>query len=124
MVPEAITSEVKFDPRRRFQVWSYRVGHSQLLVRSNPEDGLETRIELLFKSVASVLLPTVMLGLTVRVASNDEELPPWADAHEGRKVYSVGFSGGDGFIVAGAAFVSEDALDYSAPSAFAESLGE
>src|SRR5690349_18618875 len=108
MDPEPINSEVEFDPGRRFQIWSYRVGHSQLLLRSNPEEGFYSRIELLFKGVAAVHLPTVMSGLIVQVLKRGHRgLPPWADAHDGREVYAVAFSGGEGYVVAGAAFMSE-----------------
>jgi hypothetical protein len=120
---EPITTEIEFPSARLFQVWTYRVGHSQLLLRSNREEGLGTRIELLFKSVSAVNLPTAMSELAVRVLEGEDAAPQWADA-EARTVYAVTFAGGEGYVIAGAALASEDSLDYADPSAFADSLGE
>ena len=121
--PSPVT-DVAFDAGRLFQVWSYRVGHSQLVLRSNRDAEYPTRVELLFKSVSAVHLPTAMSALAVRVLQTDAELPEWAGPQDGRNVYAIQFSGGRGYVVAGAAFVAEDALDFTAPSPFAGSLGE
>lgn len=87
---EPITTEIEFPSNRLFQLWAYRVGHSQLLLRSNPDERSETRIELLFRSVSSLHLPTAMSGLTVRVLEDTNSGPPWV-VKGVDTVYSVSF---------------------------------
>jgi hypothetical protein len=48
---------------RRFQTWLYTASHSQLLLRSNPPAEGEERIEVLFKGVPWMDLPTRLDGL-------------------------------------------------------------
>ena len=55
----------KYDSKRGFQMWLYEVGHSQLLLRSVKDDAHSTRVDILFKSVDSLHLPTNMVGLTI-----------------------------------------------------------
>lgn len=57
---------------RKFQVWSYSVSHAQLLIRS-PKDGQNsTQVDVLFKNVSGVLLPTLFDGLTITEATCSE----------------------------------------------------
>jgi hypothetical protein len=67
---------IEFESRRAFRVWRYSVSHSQLLLRSNRNDQIplsnnrfgehSTRIEVLFKGVKSMEVPTSMKGLDIR----------------------------------------------------------
>jgi len=61
-MPEPLDS---FTSDRHFQLWRYTVGHGQLLLRSNPDAVRATRVEVLFKGVDRVDLPTSFDGLTV-----------------------------------------------------------
>ena len=82
------TDIMKFS--RRFQMWAYTVGHGQLLLRSPKATDLPTRIDVLFKNVAAVCLPTILDGLIVSEPTEGEktELPDACDPSwlEGRKV--------------------------------------
>ena len=49
---------------RRFQIWLYSVSHGQLLLRSNRSGEFSTRIDVLFKNVAAIELPTAFDGLS------------------------------------------------------------
>ena len=96
-----------------------------MLLRSNKENVHASRIELLFKNVGSFHLATLVSALEVRVVSLTE-----AEArvgkilvapHHNQKVYLVRSAEGDGYVVAGAAFISEDTLEYFDPTGFSGS---
>lgn len=57
---------------RKFQVWSYSVSHAQLLIRSTKDEQHPTQVDVLFKNVSGVLLPTLFDGLTVTEATCPE----------------------------------------------------
>jgi len=105
---------------RRFQVWHYTVGHSRLLLRSPKTETLQTRVDVLFKNVAAINLPTLMDGITVELANEDT-----AQAIAGRsgswslgdrKVFIIRGNNYEGFVVAGSMVQAEDTLEYDAPS--------
>jgi hypothetical protein len=50
------------DSDRKFQVWKYTVGHSQLLLRSTKSPDCSTRIDVLFKGVSEFHLPASFVG--------------------------------------------------------------
>ena len=58
--------------RRRFQLWDYNVSHRQVLLRS-PGIGNDPNIDLIFKNVRYLQLPTDFDGLEV-VAATEEEV--------------------------------------------------
>jgi hypothetical protein len=60
--------------QRRFQIWIYSVSHGQMLLRSTRSDGLDTSVDVLFKDIAALQLPTAFDGLLITEASNDELL--------------------------------------------------
>lgn len=116
---------MKFDAKRferRFQVWLYTVGHSQLLLRSPKTGSLSTRVDVLFKNVAAIQIPTLFDNLTITEATKDEtialhpQLGSWA--FEERKVFIINGAGFLGYVVAGAWFWHEDGLEYNDPSHF------
>jgi hypothetical protein len=57
---------------RKFQVWSYSVSHAQLLIRSTKNSQYPTQVDVLFKNVNGVLLPTFFDGLTITEAACSE----------------------------------------------------
>lgn len=98
-------TEFRFSSARTFQVWRYVVSHKQLLLRSNKEQGRHTtRVEVYFKNVRSMDVPTTMVGLTVE---------PLGDG-------SFKLSGVDwvGSVEAGGAWAVEDDGEYGDASTF------
>jgi len=105
-------------------------GHSQLLIRAPRHVGLlhapfPTRIDVLFKAVAFVQLPTVMHGFSLAtVDPQDASIKsPEAARSAGinSEIFSVRGSDYAGYVVAEAAFICEDeADDVNAPSALTQ----
>ena len=106
---------------RTFQVWSYSVSHSQLLLRSNRTGGLGTRAEVLFKGVDAFELQTVNRGLDISELPI-EQAPTYVkdllkDEDELRcRVYGGHSDGFTGYVVAIAVFHVEDHGEYFTPS--------
>lgn len=103
-------------------MWTYTVGHGQLLLRSPKGLGVSTRIDVLFKNVAAIHLPTILDGLAVSEATEDEksELRTQVDLSRltGRKVFVVKGSGFTGYVIAGVVAWYEDEREYHEPSHF------
>jgi hypothetical protein len=114
------TNVVNFS--RRFQIWNYTVGHSELLLRSTKTSGVVTRVDVFFKNVAAIHLPTILDGLSVSEASAEEtaELHIQVDPSrlEGRKVFAVRGSNFTGYVIAGVIAWHEDEREYHEPSRF------
>lgn len=92
----------------RFQWWSYTVSHGQLLLRSTPSTTRATQVDVLFKDVSSVSLPTTSDDLEVFDGEGmGLPLPLPVGPIEGRKMLVVRGRGVDGHVVAGAAFHRE-----------------
>ncbi len=97
---------------RHFQIWIYTVSHSQLLLRSNRSNERPTRVDILFKNVGHLDLPTVFDSLAITELSDAEirethaKLDPVIRLH--RKVFAVRGSGFSGLVVAGAVSWHED----------------
>lgn len=106
--------------QRRFQVWHYTVSHGQLLLRSSKDESHPTRVDVLFKSVKSMHLPTLMEDMRVIEASPEEAAEITSDLGGwtllGERVFLVQGSGFNGFVVAHIAMYVEDTDDYDAPS--------
>lgn len=64
------TKTVKFD--RQFQVWKYQVGHGRLLLRSPKNNINKSRIDLLFKNVTYIGIPTAFETMLVEIADDME----------------------------------------------------
>src|ERR1035437_5423461 len=62
-------TELRNFPGRRFQVWEYSVGHKQLLLRSTKDVDHPTRVEIAFKDVRAMQIPTVIDELSIAVAN-------------------------------------------------------
>lgn len=102
--------------QRGFQVWRYLVSHRQLLLRSNKGEDNDTRVEVLFKNVTAINLPTHLDGLTIEEPSDGDEQRLAIDFHPvlepGQRIYRVRGLTYNGHIIAGAVFTAEDTGDY------------
>lgn len=92
--------------KRSFRLWHYRASHRQLVIRSLHTESYPTQVDILFKNVQAVHLPTEMIGFIVRKAGADEALTiqdsagvgHFADEH----VFVVDGDGYRGFVIASA----------------------
>lgn len=96
-----------FESDRRFQVWLYSVSHAQLLLRSVKTAAFASRIDILFKAVELMDIPTAFNGLQIERSGGS---------------YRLSGEGWQGRVVAAACFAAEDQGEYHDPSAFADSL--
>ena len=115
---------IAFD--RRFQVWSYTVSHKQLLLRSTKTETAATRIDVLFKNVARINLPTLVDQLVIAALEREEYpegLNVGAQTMLERNVYSVCGRDWDGYIVAGTVVWAEDDHDFHHPSSLLQLPG-
>jgi hypothetical protein len=106
---------------RGFQVWEYTVSHAQLLLRSVRDELNSTRVDVLFKNVGFLALPTSMTVEAIEEVPDDElgsvsGLPAEA-VSGGRKVFRLRSQPGDGLVVAGAMVSAEDEREFHEPSA-------
>jgi len=106
-----------FSSDRSFQLWRYTVSHSQLLLRSNKTDTETKRVEVLFKGVDLVTIPTTLDGLVI-TENPLEALPD--DEFQGVKVdssfhryFHIKTNKTNGVILACAVFFAEDDGDYA-----------
>ncbi|MGW5850406.1 hypothetical protein ACWFQ8_21075 [Streptomyces sp. NPDC055254] len=104
-------------------MFTYIIGHSQLLLRGNQDDeqGLSTTLEVLFKNVSALSVREHYPSLTIRDASCEEEAElreavtgPWYDA----RAFVLGERLLGGFVVAGAVCWGES----SAPETYSSFL--
>jgi hypothetical protein len=102
--------------QRPFQIWLYSVTHSQLLLRSNRSNEQTTRVDILFKDIAAMELPTVFDGLSAATASEAEtfglDIQLGSKPIQDRNVFVVRGSNFVGYVVAGAVFWHEDEGQY------------
>jgi hypothetical protein len=98
-------------PLRRFQLWRFEIGHSQLLFRSVKTDDERDRIDVLFKSVDRIDCPAAFTGLVVSTDGGDPAK------------FTLATQEGEFKILAGAVFHAVDGGEYFDPSPFAASLG-
>lgn len=118
MFPKAFT--------RSFSVWRYVIGHGQLLLRSPKTEELSTRVDVGFKDVDYIQLPTLMTTLAIRVGSLGdlpEDLRKVVDLRD-KHVYVLDASGVKGLVVAGNAAWREDDGEYYQPSTVLPSIIE
>lgn len=59
-------------PDRTFQLWDYNVGHQRMLLRSPKNGSNRLNVDLKFYGVSYVSLPTLLRGVSVREATEDE----------------------------------------------------
>ena len=92
---------------RTFQVWAYSVSHQSLLLRSTRENPHPTRVDVLFKGVARLSLPTTLTELAIQQA--DETT---GDQDQPTTRWAIAGSGEHGFVDALSAFIHEDELEF------------
>jgi hypothetical protein len=113
----AIISSTRF-----FQLWSYSVSHGELLFRSTKSTEFSTRIDVFFKGVKEVHLPTTSDGLSVTEGSDTDirKLSPLRQSPFGEDVKLFTVEGADfvGYVAALVALSHEDNGEYNEPSFF------
>lgn len=119
MATQIINSE------RRFQIWKYTVGHTQMLLRSTKSPDFPTRIDVFFKGVEAFHMPTVFTRLSIAEASATEirklcSLRRAASFGETTKVFKVQGSDFLGYVAASIVVCHEDRGEYDEPSFFAK----
>jgi hypothetical protein len=116
----------KYSYERDFQVWLYTVSHAQLLLRSTRSSEHGTRVDILFKDVQAVQLPTTLRGLKMVVMSRPDAIETskrmGVNLRGNHSVFLLRGSNYEGFVIAGGAFTHEDEGEYFDPSYFADSL--
>lgn len=105
---------------RRFQLWSYSVSHSVLLLRSNIRPGIDSRVDLMFRAVTAMKLRNRYEDLEIdvvplaQICEADQEL---IGDLRGRFIFRMREAQGHpGFVVAGSMYLSEDSLSDSDPN--------
>lgn len=106
-----------FSSAREFRLWLYTVGHKTLLLRSVKNASASTRIDLVFKPVERLSLPTTLDGIDLRIIPMSA-LPP--STHESTNRTAFSLSGGtlDSWIVSETWAWHEDDGEYGDPSYF------
>ena len=86
----------------RFQWWSYTVSHGQLLLRSTSSSKRSTQVDVLFKDVVAVELPTSFDNIEVLEAETTDEPSRVALPSGGRKRFLIRGRDVNGYVIAGA----------------------
>jgi hypothetical protein len=115
-------SERLFTLSRVFRAWLYSVSHSTLLLRSIKEPGVPTRIDVIFKPVRYLRIPTTIDGLELHLVEPGEidgeltaSIGP-VDAKD--KLFALAGPTGRWWIVGGVVAWHEDDGSDFAPSHF------
>jgi len=109
-------SQANFRYKGRFQWWAYTVSHGQLLLRSTKSPERPTQVDILFKDVGAVCMPTAIVDPQV-TEGGPQDVPGIHQLEsEGRRIFLIRGSGGQGYIVAGSAFSDEGDHDFHDPS--------
>lgn len=93
----------------RFQWWSYTASHAQLLLRRTKTPERPTQVDVLFKDVELVNLPTTVDDLEVEEVSQEHDTTPKT---RGVKVFGVRGRGVQGQVIAGAVVHEEADRNY------------
>ena len=103
--------------KRPFQLWAYTVGHSQLLLRSPKDAANATRVDVLFKAVVLMKVPSLFAELTI--VETDAQAVGVSPALAGdRRVWLLSGAGVDAFVIADVMAIHEDDAEYWEPSNF------
>jgi hypothetical protein len=110
---------------RRFQIWKYTVGHTQMLLRSTKSPDFPTRIDVFFKGVEAFHMPTIFTGLSIAEASEEEirtlcSLRQSPSFGKSTKVFKVQGSDFLGYVAALIVVCHEDGGEYDDPSFFSK----
>jgi hypothetical protein len=110
-----------YESPRRFEVQAWGTGHCGLVLRSNPEGGQRSRIEVWFKPAYAVCLPSVLLGMQIASGAANEltirtvlgkPIEPWEE------LFTVRSGESTGWVLAGGLHGREDYRDSEATSMF------
>lgn len=116
------TSEQLFVSSRTFRVWLYTVSHSILLLRSVKGEQHRTRLDLLFKPVSRMSIPTSLEGVDVRALAEDnlpsEMAATLAACRPGSRLFSLSGESLRSWVVSGVVAWHEDDGDDNVPSYF------
>ena len=99
---------------RRFQIWDYNVGHSQMLLRSPISDAAETNIDIVFLGVEYLGIPSKLVGVGLMPAERNhaKKIERLMGRPIDRRSIHVLISGGKEYLlVAAGYFVSRNHLD-------------
>jgi hypothetical protein len=105
--------------KRTFQIWSYSVSHSVLLLRSPQTATTPTRIDLMFRAVQEMRLRSRMEDIEIRTPQTEMTSGTFVDVRisGGRSLFVVSTADPScGFVVANSLYMSEDDLSYGEPS--------
>ena len=114
-----------FNSERLFEVWQYSVSHRQLLLRSNKSNLAPTRIEVLFKDIAFMMIVPTLKGLAITACEpGKENLPAYLNIAGAKKgLYRIDAEGFVGYVIAGSVITGEDELEYYQPSGLLPGIG-
>ena len=103
-------------------LWAYKIGHSCLLLRRVKSAEHSTRVDVLFKSVRWICLPSTIDDLQVSEVSDDtiKDLVNDVDLlrYSNEKVFKLHGKNNNGYVLASVVFFHEDTQSYSDPSYF------
>jgi hypothetical protein len=108
---------------RTFEIWSYRPSHRQLLLRSNKDEHHATRVEILFRGVSLLTIPTVLPHLEITIVEPSDVDLTGVEADD-KTVFRISASNFKGVIVADTMQVHEDEADYFEKSAILDTTGD
>jgi hypothetical protein len=101
---------------RLFQWWSYTVSHGQLLLRSTSSVERPTQVDVLFKDVGAVQLPTTIQDLQVLEADPMSAGRSVLGDMRGRRLFVVRGRDTEGCVLAGTVLHDEGHHAYYDPS--------
>lgn len=110
-----------YSSERAFSLWRYTTSHGQALFRSNITDDAPTRLEVLFKCVTYIQVPTRLDGLKITesdvssiksIRLNGVQIDSDLDS----RCFCIESKTGSGLILALAVHFAEDTGDYCDPS--------
>ena len=107
-------------PDRIFQLWSYTVSMSRLVLRSTKTPTFASRIDVLFQGVRAIKLPTHLNGLVISIPGADDADRISAETgflpDEHKTFYLLNGAHYSGYVVAAVMATCEDAGEYNEPS--------
>jgi hypothetical protein len=109
---------------RDFKIWHYSFSWSRLLLRSEPGNDDDTRIEILFSNVVYMRIPTVLSGLEISEGLlSDVDLPQGVNEEPGRPCKVFHLNEGVGTVIATHCDWHEDNEWLDGPSSFGPMRG-
>lgn len=107
-----------------FALWTYTIGHGRLLLRRTKSTDHPSRVDVLFKDVGWICIPTQFEGVRIREADSAEAGQLFATAGSvrtaDRKIFVISGSDSKGYVLAGAVTWKEDRGEYDDPSSLLE----